>query len=1031
MYPYLEFYKTFFPAIRITDSEEIAVKCCFHNDHQPSLYLNVKNGTYHCKVCDEEATGGAADWLQQFYQIRIYDALNIVEDYQQTGKLSVPANRDKIITMHNTLMDPSHAVQLKEFMQKRMMMKDTIVNALIGYDDNTERYSIPVPAHMPDYYRGEQHYMTVRYYGLKKPANPNAKFSKMIYKRDDTKGFSKAYFFPVNQLNAGENELFLFEGETDALLARQFGIPALTTTGGVNSWPKEGKTKHDKYDNYDMFSGYDKVYVIMDDDEPGNIGANKIALKILAHNPNVFVCSYNSSRSGYDFTDFVQDKFREGIRRITEIHDAFINEIILDSATKFESIKGKLEKQNEQEIEDMEADRIQTTFNEVVNARHLHNKNVLFTARMGAVLNKRMTVPKRIRLFVNYYDEDQAISPATDIGKLTEEELREGIELEIPVNDSILSFVGKTVDNQVHQLKIGLSIAPTNNMYQIEVLEHYYVSIAQLVPKADEMTAREDDSTVTYILQGDDIPVGEGETYEFKALKTVDPGNAAVTLLVTDYKKAFDDIEGFSPTAEELQELKIFQVAEGQSVAEKMKEIATDLTHVTRIWGREDIIISYDLVYHSALKFKFGGKRVDRGWLDILVIGDSRTGKTETAERLQTHYQLGEKFTAESASIAGLTGGVDTVAGPGGNGKHMIRWGKFPLNDKRLLVVDEMSGLDKDDIGKLSNIRSQGIVEISKIVGNSARARVRTIWISNPRNGNGGNSYLSDKQYGVQAIVDLIGASEDIARFDFAMGVGQDDVSSELVNDPTLSLLPETPEKYSRELCHRLILWSWSRNLADQSYDDVVFADGVEAFLLQQAQEITSLYRYNQAMLIDISSFKEKLARVSIATAARVFSTDETFSKIIVKQEHVQFAIDFLDRLYSSSTLRYKALAVKERAAKQVTNEQAVKMIKVISRMDSMYNDKISTMLDVAGHKLITENALMLATGISEIETARDTINSLEEVGIVEVQYGASAGKFRASRKWAGFVYPIYIVAREEHGKDLTAYLENFSEFAY
>ena len=724
------------------------------------------------------------------------------------------------------------------------------------------------------------------------------------------------------------------------------------------------------------------------------------------------------------------EKAKQGIRSRKQIKEDFINEILTSGSTKFESAKEQLEKANEAKIAEQEREVEETTFRKVLNNRLLHNSRVAFDARMGAVLNKRMTAPKKVRIYAEYYSETDVASPATMIGRLTEEEILEGIELEISVTDELLEFIG--ADQNVHELllKKMFNVPMTGGMYKIEILEHYYVSIAQIVPKADEMSAKNDDSILSFVLQSDVSTISEGDTYTFTAIKTVNPKDSSVTLLVTDYVKAYDDIEGFNPTQEELEELRIFQVAEGQSVASKMHEIATDLSRVTRIWGRSNIITAYDLVYHSPLKFKFGGKRVDRGWLDILVIGDSRTGKTETAERLQSHYELGEKFTAESASVAGLTGGVDSITGIGGSGKHIVRWGKFPLNDKRLLVVDEMSGLSKDDIGKLSNIRSQGVVEISKIVGNTAKARVRTIWISNPRNGNGGNSYMSDKQYGVQAIMDLIGASEDVARFDFAMGVGQDDISSELVNDPTLNSLPDTPALFTQELCHRLILWAWSRNLDDGNYDDIIFGEGAEFYLLEKAQEVTSMYRYNQAMLIDPSSFKEKLARVAISAAARVFSTDETMLKVLVTKEHIDFALAFIDELYSSNSLRYKTLAIKERDAKLVTNVQAIAMIKAVAFMDNMYKHKVSTMLDNAGGKLITEASFMLATGSTDVEEVRANIATLEEVGVVEVQYGANSGRIRASRRWSSSVYPHYVTMYEEHGYDLTKELLNFNKFA-
>lgn len=52
--PY-SYYKKLFPYI-ISGREWVNVKCCFHNDSNPSLSLNLKSGGYFCHACG--AKGG-------------------------------------------------------------------------------------------------------------------------------------------------------------------------------------------------------------------------------------------------------------------------------------------------------------------------------------------------------------------------------------------------------------------------------------------------------------------------------------------------------------------------------------------------------------------------------------------------------------------------------------------------------------------------------------------------------------------------------------------------------------------------------------------------------------------------------------------------------------------------------------------------------------------------------------------------------------------------------------------------------------
>ncbi|MEK9208328.1 MAG: hypothetical protein AAB922_07610, partial [Patescibacteria group bacterium] len=179
---------------------------------------------------------------------------------------------------------------------------------------------------------------------------------------------------------------------------------------------------------------------------------------------------------------------------------------------------------------------------------------------------------------------------------------------------------------------------------------------------------------------------------------------------------------------------------------------------------RDDILHAFDLVAYSVLHFDFLRQRVRKGWVEGLVLGDTRCGKSETAQRLVQHYRAGEVATGENATYAGLIGGMQQT-----QKTWSITWGKIPLNDRRMLVIDEVSSLDHAAIARMSSVRSSGVAEVVKIQTERTASRVRLLWIGNPRRPRPLASYNS----GVEAVQELIGQPEDVARFDFAVAVAQ------------------------------------------------------------------------------------------------------------------------------------------------------------------------------------------------------------------------------------------------------------------
>lgn len=349
-------------------------------------------------------------------------------------------------------------------------------------------------------------------------------------------------------------------------------------------------------------------------------------------------------------------------------------------------------------------------------------------------------------------------------------------------------------------------------------------------------------------------------------------------------------------------------------VKEKFNEIHTDLeANVTKIYQRRDLMTMLDLVTHSVLQFPFQGDVVRKGWVECLVVGDTRCGKSETVDKLMNHYRCGEIVTGENASYAGLVGGLQQT-----QKVWSITWGKLPLNDRRMLTIDELSGLPQDAIARMSGIRSSGVAELTKIQTERTLARVRLLWMSNPR----GKRPIAAFNSGIDAIQDLIGHPEDIARFDAAMTVAQGEVPLSVIN---AAERPVVDHKYTSHACNRLVFWAWSRKPGH-----VKWTKGTEDKVLEVA---TTLSRKYVAPLVEGAEQRIKVARLAVAAAARVFSSPDG-ETLLVDAEHVEFVHDYLDTIYSKPSMAFDLHSANKIAEASLYGPQEVQQ-----RFDQLTSD--------------------------------------------------------------------------------------------
>jgi hypothetical protein len=768
--------------------------------------------------------GGAGD-IYQFYQEIHKVGFN--ESKAEIEGLSKPPIPWEDIYRYEQIL--KNAPKRLEFLKSRRgLIDETLAKYHIGHD--ADRYIIPIMDHTGSV-------INIRRY------DPQDKGSTKVI---NLKGRGMLRLFPWE--NIAHDKIVLVGGEMDCLLTNQMGLPTMTTTNGEMAW----STSWDR-----LFQGKE-VWICYDKDATGRKGALKIARRLVKVAKEVKIVELPIGE-GEDITNYFVDH-------------GYSKEDLLALIKSTKVFKPK----------DNEEDEVDGT----IYSMHLsqaskgeyYNKKVKFNCVVAGKDLAPFMFPQEINLVCNTDSGDKCATCGMGMagGKKT-----------VAFKDSdpgILRMIGVPDHMQKSFIKSRAGAYYKCSQIKMDIVKSGNVEEIILIPEID-FSAQEQEYVARRCFH-----VGHGlktnQSYEMYAVTVPHPFNQQVTHLIYEAKPAQDNISAFKMTPELYDNLKnMFQT---DNIIAKLDDIYEDLTYnVTKIYGREDIMTAVDLTYHSCINFYFQDKWVTRGWMECLIIGDPRSGKTETAQMMIKHYKLGEFITGENSSFAGLIGGMQQH----GSKKWTVTWGKIPLNDRRIVIIDEVSGLSEDAIGNMSGVRSSGVAEIVKIQTERTSSRTRIIWMSNPRAARTINTY----SFGVQAVRELIGRPEDIARFDFAVTSASDEVPADVINAISHK---KVLHKYTGRLCRQLILWAWSRKP-----EHITFTQGSVKAILDNAMEMGKIYT-SQIPLVEVADQRIKLARLSVAIACRVFSTDDG-ERVIVKEDHVKYARRFLEQCYRKDSMAY------------------------------------------------------------------------------------------------------------------------------
>jgi len=843
----------FYPRGKSTGPNQIIINCPFHEDEHASMSINAATGMYYCHTCNEK--GNFLTWCKkQNLDLKQIAAENNIKTEQKK------IDKSEIDTMHQELIKNETAINWLK--RKRGLEIETVKKYKIGAFN--QKFTIPIY----DIY-GE--IVNIR---IHDPRPEKGKPKVASWKS----GYGAARLFPAENLY--KNTVMLCEGEMDCILANQLGYNAITGTTGVSTFPAEWA----KY-----FSGK-KVMICYDIDEAGKAGSQRVA-KLLS-------------------------KFADAIKIINlpldieQYPGGDLTDYIINGAQKKDLIK-LLKSMPLYILKDEDEDK----FFEVSLAQADHGKYNNKFIRTSALISGKdieaYIVPQKIHATcsINYSEKACPVCPMNfDSG-----DIKAVIEKS---DENILLLCDVTKKEKTTGLKEILGIPQRCNIVNIEEKKSFNIEEVVLTTEIEYTTdINQDEQFKTRRSYYIGHNIEANRSYDMEAKTIAHPKTQKGTHLIFNAKPSMTAIDSYEFTDETVKKLEKFQT---DNIEEKIQDIyESTVMHVTGLKGREDLFTLTLLTYCSPLVWSFEDKQLDKGYLESLVLGDTRTGKTEMIKSLIEYFKLGELVLGESASFAGLVGGLQQM----GSRWHLT-WGRIPLNDKRLVAVDEMSGLALWEIAKLSGIRSSGRAEITKIRTEKTWARTRLIWLSNPRGTKEEhNKMLGDYSQGVRAFPELVGQKEDMSRFDLVLLLGIDDVSMDIINTPIKA--PKT-FKYVGDDFRDLIMFAWTLKK-----EQITFTQEAMNHIYQCTKWMA--FKYDESIPLMIpNSQRVRLAKIAVATAAMVFSHDGR--NLIVNKIHVEFAYNYLCKIFDKPVMGYDEYSRLEKTRKKILNEDEIKELLVDKR---------------------------------------------------------------------------------------------------
>ena len=457
-----------------------------------------------------------------------------------------------------------------------------------------------------------------------------------------------------------------------------------------------------------------------------------------------------------------------------------------------------------------------------------------------------------------------------------------------------------------------------------------------------------------YVAYSIGVKLESGKKYKAKYQVVPHPYKGQqLIMIITDVSESADTVSNFTLTEEVQDHLKVIQSIPG-SVPEKIDTLSEMVRGIVGFEADKTLIQAIDFTYHTVLKFNFGKRFMDvRGYLDTLVVSESRYGKSSTAEALREVYGLGTmvSLAGSSATKAGIIGGSNKV-----DGAHQTRAGIIPQNHMNMIIFEELAKCSSDILREMTDIRSSNEVRIVRVNGALyLPAFVRMLTLTNVKSNGTMTRPISSYPNGIEIVSELIGTAEDIARYDMMVILGENKGQEMNFNWQPMEPLPT-------EVYRSRIRWMWSREA-----EQVILTDDVLQYIVDNCNTLNK--EYDTHIKIFGTEAWKKVTRLAISIAGYVVSTDETYENIVVLKEHVDFAVEYMKTIYDNEVFRLKEYVDRERKFSILDDE-------AVSLLQDIYSGSPTLLNQLEQASQATRNELMAATGVKQ-DDFNATLNTL------------------------------------------------------
>ena len=521
------------------------------------------------------------------------------------------------------------------------------------------------------------------------------------------------------------------------------------------------------------------------------------------------------------------------------------------------------------------------------------------------------------------------------------------------MEDNNIEDVLHLIDNNFKEETIAANI---RNLLKIPQKEHY-VSVKHYAKKTvfkcyvTDMfeTTSIDVIPMEYTAYSIDLKLESGKKYlvTYKLVPHPYKGQQ-LTMIIVGATQANDSISNFKVTDTAKEHLKVFQNITG-SISEKIDKLTEKVKGLLGYNGNNTLIQTMDLAYHTVLQFNFGTFKNVRGYLDTLIVGESRVGKSSTADALRGTYELGvfTSLAGNSATIPGLIGGSNKTAG----GAYQTRAGIIPQNHRGLIIFEEFGKSNNNVITELTDIRSSNEVRITRVSGTiSMPAMVRMITLTNVKTSDGQIRSIASYPNGIAIITELVGTAEDIARYDMLVVLPDRGTT---VIDPLWE--PDVP--LDKEVYQTRLRWIWSR-----TPEQIVIPRDVMLYIMDKTNTLNATYD-THIKIFGTEAWK-KITRLAIAVAGYVVSADDSYENIVVTEECVDYATAFYTRLYDNPTFKLKEYVEHERRFSTIDEAG-------VASLQDIYNAQPTLVLQLEQCATTSKNMLGAATGLNNDDLNR------------------------------------------------------------